>query len=217
MSGARILIADDHELLRAGLISILTEAHPEWEIVAQAANGQQAIEKGEALKPDAAIIDLSMPEPNGLAVTERLTSPANRIKVLVLTVHATDPVARRVRRAGASAFLGKNEAPVRLVRVMENILAGKPFFSPDYLPSSIDAKTGSGKDGQERIPVQFLLTPRELAVLRLLARGCSNKEVAGNLDMSVRTAESHRANILLRLGVESLGELVNLAVLDGLG
>jgi len=207
----RILVADDHELVRRGLISILEEAHEDWRIVGEASNGQEAITLGEQLRPDVAILDLSMPEKNGLTATEQLCRTVKGIRILVLTVHMAEPVMRQLRRAGASAFLAKNEAPRQLVHAVERMLAGEPFFA-----SESASRPPVDLVGEERIPIQYLLTPRELDVLRALARGLSNKEIAANLDMSVRTVESHRADILVRLSVDSLGELVKMAVRDGI-
>jgi DNA-binding NarL/FixJ family response regulator len=205
----RILVADDHELVREGLVSVLQESHQDWQVVAQAVNGRQAIELAELLGPDVAIVDLSMPEVNGLKVTEHLIATIPDIRVLVLSVHMAHPVMRQLRRAGASAFLAKNEAPRQLVAALERVLACEPFFA-----SESASRPASQLATAEQVPVQYLLTPRELEVLRLLARGLSNKEIAAQLDLSVRTAESHRADIMDRLSVDSLGELVKLAVRD---
>jgi two-component system response regulator NreC len=211
MNRARILIADDHEFVRAGLAKILTAAHPEWEIAGEAVNGQEAIEMGERLRPDVLIVDLSMPGANGIQVTEKLVSSVPGIRVAVLTIHSAEPVMRQVRHAGACAFLAKNEAPAKLVDVVEKMLTGEKFFSSDSGLQPL-----SRPQARQRVPVQYLLTPRELEVLSSLALGLSNKEIAINLDMSVRTVESHRSNIMTRLAVDSLGELVRLAIRDGL-
>ena len=129
----------------------------------------------------------------------------------MLSVHAADPVLRQLRRAGANAFLAKSETPVQLVSALERVLAGEPFFASESASRPLSELTPA-----EVIPIQYLLTPREISVLRLLARGMGNKEIAAALDLSVRTAESHRADIMDRLSVRSLGELVRLAVRDGL-
>ena len=207
----RILLADDHELVREGLLSVLREARPEWEIVGVASDGLQAIELGDRLRPNVAIIDLSMPEPNGLKVTEHLTSSIAGIKILVLTIHTAAPVMRQLRRAGASAFLAKNEASEKLVHSVERMLTGEPFFASDSASRPV-----SQLEPRERPPVRYLLTERELEVFRMLAQGLTNKEVALALEMSIRTVESHRASILARLDIESLGEMVKLALRDGL-
>lgn len=211
MSDVRIVIADDHELVRAGLIKVLREAHPEWEIVGEAADGREAVRLSERFNPNVAILDLSMPELTGLQVTEVLRSTIPGIKILILTVHTAEPVMRQIRRAGAAGFLAKDEAPASLVRYIEKMVAGDPFVvsvSASRKPSELSP--------HDRVPMQYLLTPRELEVVRLLAQGMSNKEIGPALDVSVRTVESHRADIFARLGVDSLGELVGLAVRDGL-
>jgi DNA-binding NarL/FixJ family response regulator len=209
MSSVEILIADDHELVRRGLISILAESHPEWEVVAEAATGTAAIELGTALRPDMAILDLSMPDLSGLEVAERLLQAVPGIRIIILTIHAAAPILRQLRKMGVSAYLAKNEAPKMLVLAVERVLAGEPFF----------ASTSASRPALEMpeyIPVQFLLTPRELDVLRLLTRGRTNKELAAELDMSVRTAETHHANIMAKLNVESLADVVRLAIRDGI-
>jgi len=191
MNTVEILIADDHELVRKGLISILTRSHPEWRVVGDVANGSDAIELGTALRPDVAILDLTMPDLSGWQVAERLLESVPGIRIVILTMHAAAPILRRLRKAGVNAYLAKNEAPKMLVEAVERILAGEPFF----------ASTNTSRptvEAPEYIPVQFILTPRELDVLRLLVRGKTNKELANELDMGVRTAESHRANIMAK-------------------
>jgi DNA-binding NarL/FixJ family response regulator len=205
------MVADDHEFAREGLVRVLRERHPEWEVVGAAADGREALEMAERLRPDVAILDLSMPYLNGLQVTERLSQAAPHVKILVLTVHAAEPVMRQIRSAGAKGLLAKNEAPKKLVDAIEMVLAGAPFVT-----SESSSRSPSELKETDRVPAQFLLTPREIEVLKQLARGLSNKEIAGALDSSVRTIETHRANIMSRLSVDSLGELVKLAIQDGL-
>jgi DNA-binding NarL/FixJ family response regulator len=206
---ARILIADDHELIRRGLISILSRSHPDWQIAADVSTGTAAIELGTALRPDVAILDLSMPDIDGLQVAERLLELVPGIRIVILSVYAAAPILRRLRKAGVSAYLAKNEVPKMLVRAVERVLAGEPFFaSPSAARPTVEAP--------EYIPVQFLLTPRELDVLHLLARGKTNKELAAELEMSVRTAENHHANIMQKLNVESLADIIRLAIRDGI-
>jgi DNA-binding NarL/FixJ family response regulator len=207
-SSVETLIADKHELVRRGLISILNSGHPEWHIVADVASGAAAVERGIALRPNVAIVDLSLPDITGLQVAERLAEAVPGIRILVLTMRTAAHILRQLRKTGVSAYLVRNEAPMQLVPAVERILAGEPFFQS--ASASLPATAAA-----EEIPVQFLLTPRELDVLRLLARGKTNKELAADLSISVRTAESHRAHILAKLNVESLGELVRFAVRDG--
>lgn len=209
MGVVRILIADDHELVRRGLISILHQSHPEWEIVVQAANGGLALELAAEHQPSLAILDLSMPDINGLEVATRLFQIVPGIRILILTMHAAAPILHQLRKAGVSAYLAKNEAPQKLVLAVEKVLTGEPFFaSVSASRREVDLEPG------EYVPAQFLLTLRELEVMRMLAGGHSNKELAARLDMSVRTAETHHSNILAKLNVESIGQLVRIAVRD---
>ena len=207
-SAVDILIADRHELVRQGLISILNSGHPEWNVVADVASGDAAIERGIFLRPHVAIVDLSLPDITGLQVAERLAESVPGIHILILTMRAAANILWQLKKTGVSAYLVRNEAPTQLVPAVDRILAGEPLFQSTSasLPATISA---------EQIPVQFLLTPRELDVLRLLARGRTNKELAGELNISVRTVETHRAHVLAKLNVESLGELVRFAVRDG--
>jgi len=205
-----ILIADDHELVRKGLVSILSGSHPEWKVVAEASNGKEAIERGETLRPDVAIVDLSMPDIDGLKVAERHLKSVPGIHILVLSMHSAAPILRHLKKTGVDAYLVKSEAPRMLVVAIERILAGEPFFA-----SSRASRTVDEVELPDYIPAPFLLTPRELEVMRLLALGQSNKELASELGMSVRTAESHHASILTKLGLDSIGEIVRIAVRDG--
>jgi two-component system, NarL family, response regulator NreC len=210
VSAVELLIADDHELVRRGLLFIIKATHPEWKVVAEVANGREAIEKGESLRPDAAILDLSMPDISGLKVAERLLGSVPGIKILILTMHAAAPILNQLRKAGVSAYLDKREAPKMLVVAIERILSGEPFFA-----SSSASRPVEQIESPEYVPAQFLLTRRECQVMRLLALGKSNKELAGELNISVRTAECHHANLLAKLGVDSIGEVVRIAIRDG--
>jgi DNA-binding NarL/FixJ family response regulator len=207
----RILVADDHELVRRGVVSLLHEAHPDWEIVAEAGDGATAIANGLATAPGLAILDLSMPDLTGLDVARRLIEGIPGICILILTMHAALPILDQLRKAGVRAYLTKSEAPEMLVTAVERILSGEPFFA-----SSAAHRPAVELDSQEYIPAQFLVTPRELAVMRLLALGYGNKQVAAELEMSVRTAETHRASILVKLKTGSLGELVRIAMRDSI-
>ncbi len=207
---ARILLADDHELVRRGLVSILTADHPEWEIVAEAATCAEAVELGVALQPDVAILDLSMPDHlTGLEAAGRLVAAVPEIKIVILSMHSSAPILGRLQKAGVKAYLAKNEAPRVLVRAVERILSGESFFA-----SSSAHRLAAALPPPEYVPAQFLLTARELDVMRCLAQDRSNKEVATDLGLSVRTVEQHHASILAKLGIDSLGDLVRIAVRD---
>ncbi len=205
----RILVADDHELVRRGLVGILSSAHPEWQVVGEAATGAEALELCVQLRPDVAILDLSLPDSSGLTVAETLLKANPALLVMILTMHAASPIVQQLRKLGVKAYLVKSAASTLLVSSVERMLGGEPFFaSPDAHRPTVEI------EAPEYVPVQFLLTPRELSVLRLLASDLSNKQVAADLDMSVRTAETHHANILAKLGVDTLAELVKLAIRD---
>jgi DNA-binding NarL/FixJ family response regulator len=150
-----------------------------------------------------------MPEMGGLEAARQLLAAVPGIRVIILTIHAAAPILHQLRRSGVHAYLAKKEAPKMLVCAVERVLAGEPFF----------ASTGTSRlrvDPPDFIPAQFVLTLREIEVLRLLARGMTNKQLAAELDMSVRTAESHHANIMAKLGVKSLAELIRVAIRDSI-
>jgi DNA-binding NarL/FixJ family response regulator len=203
---ARILIADDHEFVRRGLISILRAHHPDWQIVGEAANGMDAIQLAESTKPDIAILDLSMPGRNGLEVTEHLRLSSPSVRTLILTMHTGEQIVRTLRKAGAAAYMVKSDASSKLVDAVERLIAGHTFFSS---PAAV------GESGGPE-PAQYVLSPRETEVLRLIASGKGNKEIASVLNVSVRTVESHRASILDKLGADSAGDLIRIALRDGL-
>jgi DNA-binding NarL/FixJ family response regulator len=203
-----ILVADDHELIQAGLVSVLAASHPGWHVT-PVSNGRQAVEQGIALPADVAILDLSMPELGGLEAAQQLLKAVPGIRIVILSMHAAAPILRQLRTSGVHAYLAKNEAPKNIVHAVERVLAGQPFFA-----STVTSRPRV--EAPDFIPAQFLLTPRELDVLRLLARGMTNKELAGELDMSVRTAESHHANLMAKLGVNSLADLIRIAVRDNI-
>jgi NarL family two-component system response regulator LiaR len=206
----RILIAEAHEFFRLGLIAIC-ERHPGWEVVADTADSERAIQLAEALRPDVSVIDLSVFEPNGLKAIDHLRLTVPKTRVLVCSDCPVRPVMEKVRRAGASAFLAKSESPARFVAAMEGVLAGEPF-----LASASAFRDYPRLNPAERVPVHYLLSEREIAVLRLLARDYSNREIAQALGLSVRTAESHLSAIYQRLSVRSRGALLRLAIRDGL-
>jgi DNA-binding NarL/FixJ family response regulator len=181
-------------------------------VVAEASSGKEAIECGKLLRPNVAIVDLSMPDIDGLKVAGQLLKAVPGIHILILTMHAATPILRQLKKTGVDAYLIKNEAPRMLVAAVERILAGEPFFASTGVSRLVVDQIKLS----ESVPAPFLLTPREIEVMRLLALGQSNKELAGTLGMSVRTAESHHANILAKLDVDSTGEIVRIAVRDGL-
>ena len=210
-SPIRILVADDHELVLHGIASIITRAHPDWEIVGLASSGLDAVEMGRVLRPGLAVLDLAMPDQTGLDVAEILINEIAGIRVLILTSHTSDPLLRRLQKVGVHGCVAKRDAPSHIVEAIERIVAGETFLArPD------DSQPSRALSQSEAVPSRYLLTVRELTVMRLLAEGKTNKAAAWVLGLSVRTVESHRANILNKLGIDSIGELVRIAVRDKL-
>ena len=210
MKSLRILIADDHDLIRRGVKSLL-ETHNGWKVCAEASKGPEAVEKVEQLKPDVVIIDVCMPELNGVEATRQIRKISPRTEVLVLSVHHSEHLIREILEAGARAFVVKTDCDIDLVRAVEALGDHKPFFNA-YATEML-----LGGYGQERAPAPqtFIgerLTPREREIVQLLAEGRTSKEIATLLKISSKTAETHRANIMRKLQFHSVGEVVRYAV-----
>jgi len=192
----RILIADDHQVVRTGLRALL-ESKSGWQVCAEAANGREAVEKAGQLKPDVAVLDIGMPLLNG-------------VEVLILTMHDSEVLVQEVLEAGANGYILKDDADRNLVAAVDALRRHKPYLSSRVSEAASSAassdRSSFGRSSRSR------LTPREREILQLLAEGKSNKEVADLLGISVKTAETHRANIMLKLDFHSITELVRYAV-----
>jgi DNA-binding NarL/FixJ family response regulator len=209
MSALRILIADDHSVVRAGLRALL-ESRQGWEVSAEASDGRDALEKATKLKPDVAVLDIGMPLLNGVEATRRIRTASPATEILILTMHESDDLVQQVIQAGARGYILKDDADRVLIAAVEAASQHKPYFSTRITTAVPDDSAASPSDTPK--PTRARLTPREREILQLLAEGKSNKEVAGLLGISVNTAEAHRANIMLKLGVHSLAELVHYAI-----
>jgi DNA-binding NarL/FixJ family response regulator len=209
MVTARILVADDHEVVRKGIRAIL-EAHSGWEVCGEAADGREAVEKAEALKPDVVIIDIGMPLLNGLDATRQILKQRPATKVLVLTMHESEQVVQQVLEAGARGYLLKSDASRDLINAVEELKRNKTFFTSKVAQLVLETFLRRRPHPDGNVP--NLLTPREREVVQLLAEGKSTKEVAVTLDLSVKTAETHRSNIMRKLDIHSISELVLYAV-----
>ncbi len=209
MASARILIADDHAIVRRGLRALL-QSQPGWEVCGEAGNGKEAVEKVSELKPDVAIVDIAMPELNGLAATRQIVKAHPQTEVLILTMHHSDEVVHEVLKAGARGYVLKSDADQSLVVAVEMLLQHKPFLTPDVT----DVVLTNYLHGYDSLDVQpdTHVTAREREIIQMLSEGKSNKEVAVALNISTRTVETHRANIMRKLGLESLGDLVRYAI-----
>jgi DNA-binding NarL/FixJ family response regulator len=211
----RILLADDHDLTRAGLRYLL-EKQKDWNVCGEAPNGRIAVEMAEDLRPDIAILDMSMPELNGVETTHQILKKSPRTKILIYTMHETERVIIDVLDAGASGIVLKSDAGENMVLAVESIAKGRRFFTSHVAETVVGAylskKAGTAPDPNG----QTVLTTREREVIHLLAEGKSNKEVADRLSISTRTAEGHRAEIMRRLKFGSLAELIRYAVRNGI-
>jgi DNA-binding NarL/FixJ family response regulator len=209
---ARIVIADDHEMVRRGVVSTLGDV-ARWTVVAQADNGREAAALVEMHKPDIAILDLSMPELNGLDATRRILAVRPETCVLILTAHESEQLVREVLNAGARGYVLKSDAGRILVRAVEALLEGQTFFTSKVARLVLEGylRGNSGADGEAQESRQTL-SAREREIVQLLAEGASNKEVARALGISVKTAETHRSNIMRKMEFASLSDLVKYAV-----
>jgi DNA-binding NarL/FixJ family response regulator len=207
----RILIADDHDVMRQGTRAVI-ERQRGWEVCGIAATGREAVEQAFALEPDVVVMDMSMPELNGLDAAIQIKRRLPQTEILIFTAHQTDELIPQVFEAGVKSFIFKSEAAQFLVAAIESLSRHKPFFTSkvsEVLFSGI-ASRGEGKCGGTG-PGQRL-TAREREIVQLLAEGKSNKAVADKLGISVRTAETHRASVLRKLGLDSLAGLVRYAI-----
>ena len=206
----RILIADDHELVRRGICTILN-AEPGWVVCGEATNGREALAMAMELRPDIMILDLGLPEMNGLEVTRRVRGLS--IAVLIVTVQSAETTIQDAIDAGASGYVLKADAGRTLVEAIRAILRGEFFY--DHGRSAPDIKSlGGSSGGQERTPPLKLagVTSREREVLHLLAEGWANKEIASALGITTKTVETHRARIMAKLELHSMSELVRYAI-----
>jgi DNA-binding NarL/FixJ family response regulator len=217
MPPVSILIADDHELVRKGIRTVL-ESRPGWQVVAEASDGREAVKKTQETKPNVAILDISMPQLNGLEATRQIAKEAPHTKVLILTVHDADPFIQQILEAGARGYLLKSDASPDLVSAVDAILRNKTFFTPKVgqivLDGFLNKNPKSPDDAAGNNALR--LTARQRQIVQLLAEGKSSKEVAVALNISVKTAETHRANIMRRLDCHSVTELVHYAIRNGI-
>jgi len=207
MKRVRILIADDHEIVRHGLRRLL-EGQPGWEVCGEAASGREAVAKARQLKPEVVVIDFSMPELNGAEATRQVLQVSPRTEVLVLTMHDSEQLIREVLEAGARGYVLKSDASHDLVAAIQALLTHKTFLSPGVSNIVVN---GYLRGSEVETPAQRL-TPREREIIQLVAEGKSNKEISASLNISVKTVEAHRANLMHKLNLSSVSELVRYAI-----
>ena len=211
MKTVRILVADDHEVVQAGLCALL-EGQAEYEVCGQATTGRDAVAQAKRLKPDVVVLDIAMPELNGLEATRQILKAAPRTEVLILTVHESEQLVRDMLDAGVRGYVLKSDAAQDLVAAVERLRQHKPFFTSRVSEMMLESyvKGGKGHKGEE--VRRGRLTAREREIVQLLAEGKSNKEVAVALGISVKTVETHRTNIMHKLDFHSITELVHYAI-----
>lgn len=208
-----ILIADDHEIVRQGLRNIL-ESEPNYRVCAEATNGREALKLAEERNPDVVVLDLSMPDLNGMDAARMLRKSLPSCKIIVFTMHESEQLVQEVFQAGADGYVLKSDAGEHLLKAVAAVLAGEHFFSGKVSEVIFEGFLRSAEGGGETTALRP--TTREREILQLLAEGKSNKEVAATLGISVKTAETHRAAIMRKLGFQTISDLVRYAIRNNL-
>ena len=213
MARVRILLADDHTLVRQGLRKLLEE-RPDWEVIAEAGDGREAVRLAEQHKPDVAILDVAMPLLNGIEATRQITRRTPGTRVLVLSMHADEAYVTQILQAGATGYLLKDSADVDLVKAVGEAARGKSFFSPAIARVMLDdyVRQLADKGVTDRYES---LSGREREIFQLIAEARTNKEIASLLNVSPSTVETHRAHIMEKLDLHSAAEIVLYAVRRG--
>ena len=214
MNPIRILLADDHTLMRRGLRALL-ERQNGFAVVAEAADGREAVEIAAAVSPDVAVIDIGMPNLNGIEAARRITEKRPETAVVILSMHADESYVLRALKSGARGYLLKDSPEEDLIHAIRAVHNGKAFFSPEI--SKMLAEDYMRQMRQRGVEDSYeLLTPREREILQMLGEGNSNKEVAAKLNLSLHTVETHRGNLLEKLNLHSTAELILYAVRKGI-
>jgi DNA-binding NarL/FixJ family response regulator len=207
----RILVADDHDIIRRGLKELLT-SRSGWEVCAEAKTGREAVTLAEQFKPEVVVMDISMPDLNGLEAARQIRKSLPKTEILILTLHFSDQLVREIVEAGVRAYIMKSDADRDLVAAVEALSNHRPFFTARAADMLLDGFRRPKTDIDPDTVIRNRLTAREREIVQLLAEGKSSKEVAVSLGISVKTAETHRANIMRKLELHSVSELVRYAV-----
>ena len=211
----RILVADDHEVVRKGLLALLAQ-RPDWQICAEATNGREAVKLALKFRPNVAIIDLSMPELNGLEATRQIRHEVPETEVLVFSMYENEQFVRDLLAAGARGYVLKSDVATQLITAIETVARHKPFFTSDVAEKVLEGFLKLGDLAPEDSGAHGILTAREREIVQLLAESKSNKEVSLLLGISVKTVQTHRATIMRKLGINSIVDLVHYAIRNNL-
>ncbi|MHB0866475.1 MAG: response regulator [Thermoleophilia bacterium] len=215
MSKIRLLLADDHAILRSGLVRLLGE-QSDIEVVGEAENGREAVQKVQELHPDIVLMDIGMPVMNGMEATKQIKKRDQQVKVLVLTMHDNEEYLFQVLQAGASGYVLKKAADSDLVNAIHVVARGDCFLYPSAAKMVVEDYLEKMKSGSEPTSTFDTLTEREREILKLVAEGYTNREIAESLFISVKTVETHKANIMEKLNLHKRAELVRYAIRKGI-
>jgi DNA-binding NarL/FixJ family response regulator len=212
MDKLRIILAEDHQTVREGL-KLLVNAQPDMEVVAEVGSGAAAIKKAQEFAPDIVVMDISMPELNGLKATKKLKQVCPAVKVLTLTRHTDDAYLQQLIQAGANGYVLKQSAPTELIRAIRAVGEGNSYLDPALTNKVMGgyAIRSAARRGERKSEI----TDRELEILRLISWGYSNKEIAARMDISVKTVEAHKANAMKKMDLRSRIDIVRYAILQG--
>ena len=211
MTPVRILVADDHEVVRKGLRAMLA-SRPGWEVCAEASDGREALAEAAKHQPDIIVMDINMPEMNGLEATRKILEQLPRTQILILSAHDSENLVREMLTSGARGYVLKSDIGEDLIAAVEALCRGRLYFTSSVADYVLRESRRGAALGDPAQPPRPRLSPREREVLQLLAEGKSNKEVAVALEISVKTVETHRGNLMEKLGTHSLSDLVRYAI-----
>ncbi len=214
MPNIRILLADDHAILRAG-VRMLLESQPDMEVIGEAADGRETIDKVRELHPDLVVMDIAMPDIGGLEATERIRSECPDVRILALTMHEDERYFFQALHAGASGYMAKGAPPEDFISAVRSVAQGQAYIYPSLTRKLLDEYVGRDKAAAEN-ETHDQLTERECEVLRLIAEGQTGKEIARLLKISVHTVERHRQNLMAKLDLHNRSALIKYAIRKGL-